>query len=92
MTVMRSRFVSPWKYPYCGSLTARLGDEEAKKKSHTFPTAASPSRTSLTLLLGLGGTAAESAIVVGGCMQVHEWKGVSTSLPQQVETDLCAAE
>ena len=30
----------------------------------TFPTAASPSRTSLTLLLGLGGAAAESAITV----------------------------
>ncbi len=32
------------------------------ERMHTFPTAASPSSTSLTLLLGLGGAFAESAI------------------------------
>ncbi len=32
---------------------------------HTLPTAASPSRTSLTLLLGLGADAVESVIELG---------------------------
>lgn len=44
-------------------MTIRSFDDEANKRTHTFPTAASPSRTSLTLLLGLGGTTAESAII-----------------------------
>ncbi len=65
MTVMRSRLFSPYSSPYCGYDNERAGDDEAKQRTHTFPTAASPSRTSLTLLLGLGGTAAESAMTVG---------------------------
>ena len=40
-------------------------NDEADQGTRTFPTAASPSRTSLTLLLGFGGTAAESAMTVG---------------------------
>lgn len=54
MTVTRSRSISPYPCRYCRSIT----------KSHTFPTAASPSRTSLTLLLGFGGAAGESVIIV----------------------------
>lgn len=35
----------------------------------------------MTLLLGLGGAAAESAISVGDVMQVHEWEGVVAGSP-----------
>ena len=64
MTRMRSRLISPFPISVLRSYTT--DDDEADKKTHTFPTAASPRRTSLTLLLGLGGAAAESAIVVRG--------------------------
>lgn len=63
MTVTRSRSISHYPSPCCGSM--RRGEDEANTRlTHTFPTAASPSKTSLTLLLGFGGAAAESAMVV----------------------------
>lgn len=64
MTVMRSQFISRYSSRDRGGMTIRRVGDKAKCKSHTLPTAASPSRTSLTLLLGLGGTAAESAMII----------------------------
>ena len=71
MTVRRSASISQCPSPYCRCRTP--GGDEGKQKTHTFPTAASPSRTSLTLLLGLGGAAAESAMSVGDiCRYTNE--------------------
>lgn len=56
MTEGRSRTMSAFQ----GSKT---GEPRKERRHCTFPTAASPSRTSLTLLLGLVAAAAESAML-----------------------------
>lgn len=43
---------------------------EGTRKAPTFPTAASPSRTSFTLLLGFGATAVESAMLLRVLLRV----------------------